>query len=389
MKKFSKNTVITVIITCICTLAAVNILSYFGIYVNDSNFPKLTRIMEIIEEEYVGTYTKDECENAAINAVLGSIGDKYAVYYNEENAKETMQNIDGFYTGIGVEVFANTQENIIEVLSVYEDSPADKAGMLQGDRIVSVDQKIYTADKLADAVLHIKGIGVPNATQTPVVIEIERNNEKKKLTVKRAKVGLYEVKSEIVDNICYIRYTGFSPESYKKFKEIVDLLDFSKITGLVVDVRSNPGGEFNSALKMCDMFLDEETIIYTLDKDGNKTVYKGTQGKIEVPLAVIVSKNSASASEIFAGSLQANKRAVVIGEDTYGKGETQTVMYLNGKDAAMGALKLTTYRNYTPDGKWINEKIKPDVYAEAGRVNGDIREDAAFKVAFEYLNKEK
>ncbi len=384
MNKISKKTLLTILITFAVTYL---FTSVFHPYTAD--FKRLERIMQIIDEQYVGDYSTEKCEDAAINAVLGSIEDKYAVYYDEKNAKETMQNIEGYYYGIGVEVFANTQKNAIEILSVHAGSPAEKAGILQGDLMLSVDGKNYGADELADAVSYIKGNGTEDSLGKSIEIVINRDGEKIPVTLKRAKLGLYVVKSEIVDNICYIRYDGFTRKSLSDFKKIVNSLDEEKIKGIVIDIRYNPGGEFSSVIDMCDLFLDDEQIMYTLDKKGDKTVYTGTKGKKAFPMAVIVSGASASASEVFAGAMQANKRAVIIGEETFGKGVTQSVMYLDRVDKSMGAVKLTTYKNYTPDGRWINEKIIPDIKVKIDKIGTNIREDAAFKAAVDYFNKEK
>ena len=331
----------------------------------------------------------EKCEDAAISAVLGSIDDKYAVYYDEENAKETMQNIEGYYYGIGVEVYANSEKNAIEILSVHAASPAEKAGIMQDDLLISIDGKDYGPDELADAVSYIKGDGTKASLDKTIELVLSRGGEKVPVTLKRAKLGLYAVKSEIIDDICYIRYDGFNQKSLSDFRKIINSLDEKTIKGVVIDIRYNPGGEFSSVIEMCDIFLDEEPIMYTIDKKGDKTVYTGTKGKKAFPMAVIVSGASASASEVFAGAMQANNRAVIIGEETFGKGVTQSVMYLDRVDKSMGAVKLTTYKNYTPDGRWINEKIIPDIKVKIDKIGSDIRADAAFKAAVDYFNKEK
>ena len=384
MNKISKKTLFTILITFAVTYF---LTSAFRPQLAD--FKRLERIMQIVDEQYVGDYSREKCEEAAINAVLGSIDDKYAVYYDEENAKETMQNIEGYYYGIGVEVFANTQKNAIEVLSVHASSPAEKAGIMQGDLLLSVDGKDYAAGGLADAVSYIKGEGTKTSLDKTIDIVLGRGSEKISVTLKREKLGLYAVKCEVLDDICYIRYDGFTKKSLSDFKKIVNSLDEKKVKGLVIDIRYNPGGEFSSVIEMCDFFLDEEPIMYTIDKKGDKTVYTGTKGKKAFPMAVIVSGASASASEVFAGAMQANKRAVIIGEETFGKGVTQSVMYLDRVDKSKGAVKLTTYKNYTPDGRWINEKIIPDIKVEIDKIGTNIREDAAFKAAVDYFNKEK
>lgn len=384
MRNLSK-TLLTILITSVLTLVFSMVAVYLFFLKVDFPFEKLIKIGSIIDSSYVGEYDIEECEENAINAVLGSINDKYAVYYDAENAKETMQLLDGYYVGIGTEIFANIDKNRIEVVSAYQDSPADKAGIVSGDLIVAIDGKEYTADSIADAVLYMKGVNIDDALNKTICITIMRNGDTFDVQLKRAKIDMYKVTSEIIDNICYIRYSGFTQGSYDALKKVVDSLDGKNVSGIVIDVRNNPGGEFGSAIDLCDLFLDNGMIMYTVDKDGDKNVYNATKGKCELPLAIIVNGSSASASEILAGSLQARGRAVIVGEKTYGKGVSQTLRYINPLDESEGAIKLTTCKNYTPDGKWINESIIPDIEASVQKLQGNIREDAAFIAAAEYL----
>lgn len=386
--KSRKRTLLTVLITFLLTLFLIG-ASVFAILLNyDIPFEKLMKVMRVIKTSYVGEYDLDKCEENAINAVLQSIDDKYAVYYDEENAKKTMQMIEGYYIGIGVEVFANTQKGYMEVISAYEDSPADRAGVKSGDLIKMIDGREYTASHMADAVNYMKGIDVDKALEKTMSITLLRDNDEITVNLKREKIDMYKVDSRIIDNICYIRYSGFTAESQKAFRNIIKGLD-NKIQGIVVDVRNNPGGEFSSAIEMCDLFLDDEMIIYTVDKNGKKTSYMGEKGSSKLPLAVLVNSQTASAAEIFAGSMQSNKRAVIIGEKTYGKGVSQTVQYLNPLDKSEGALKLTTCKNYTPTGRWIDEAIIPDIEIKTEEIEDDITYDAAFIAAVNSLKEDK
>ena len=386
--KSRKKTLLTVFITFILTLSLVVVSGFIILSKYNIPFEKLMKVVRIIKTSYVGEYDMDKCEENAINAVLQTIDDKYAVYYDEENARKTMQMIDGYYIGIGVEIFANTQKGYMEVISAYEDSPADRAGVKSGDLIKKIDGREYTASQMADAVNYMKGIDVDKALEKSMSITLLRDKEEIIINLKREKIDMYKVDSRIIDNICYIRYSGFTAASQKAFSDIIKSLD-SKIQGIVVDVRNNPGGEFTSAIEMCDLFLDDEMIIYTIDKDGKKTSYIGKKGSSELPLAVLVNSQTASAAEIFAGSMQSNKRAVIIGEKTYGKGVSQTVQYLNLLDKSEGALKLTTCKNYTPSGRWINESIIPDIKVKTEGIEENITYDAAFIAAVNSLKEEK
>lgn len=375
---------ITFVLTLsICSFAMVRILSKYSY-----PFEKLEKVMSIIDSSYVGEYSFEKCEESAINGILEALGDDYAAYYDEENAKETMQMIEGHYIGIGIEVLANFNKGYIEVMSAFEDSPADRAGIKGGDLIKSIDGTLYKATDMTDAVFYMKGISVENPLDKPIEIVLIRNGEEFSVKLHRAEIDMYKVTHRIVDDICYIRYSGFTIESQKALEGIVQNLENS-VEGIVIDVRNNPGGEFNSAINLCDLFLDDGVIMYTVDKNDKKTEYLAKNGSSELPLAILVNGASASASEIFAGSMQARGRAVIVGEKTYGKGVSQTVRYLNPVDRREGALKLTTCKNFTPDGKWINECITPDIVLKNSDINPDITTDEAFLAAVESLKKDK
>lgn len=384
MKKVSKS-LLTVLITFGLTVLLIFSVLFMLLNKYDIPFKRLVKIGAIIDELYVGEYDEEQLEENAINAVLESLDDKYAVYYDEENAKETMQLLNGYYVGIGVEVFANTEKNRIEVISAYEDSPADKAGIKSGDLIVKVDDAEYTAKNVADAILHIKGTGETKLNKE-VLIELERGGERFSVKLKREKINMYKVAGKMIDDICYIRYSGFTKESERELKTLVNSLDEKEVKGIVLDIRNNPGGDLESAIDACDLFLNDGVIMYTTDKNGDKKEYFATAGATELPLAILVNSSSASASEILAGSLQDRGRAVIVGEKTYGKGVSQTIRYINPLDETEGAIKLTTYKNYTPGGRWINESVIPDIEVKSEKIDENIQSDAAFIAAVNAIN---
>lgn len=385
MKKFSKP-LLTVLITFSLTV----LVGFFALFAffQSCNIPfkKLVKIGAIIDELYVGEYDEKQMEENAINAVIEALGDKYAVYYDEENAKETMQLLDGYYVGIGVEVFANTQKNAIEVISAYEDSPADKAGIKSGDLIIKVDDTVYTAKNVADAISYMKGAGEAELNKE-LSIELERDGERFTVKLKREKINMYKVTSKIIDGICYIRYSGFTQNSEKELEKVINSLDKDKVKGIVLDIRNNPGGDLGSAISACDLFLDDGMIMYTTDKNGKKKEYLATKGASALPLALLVNSSSASASEILAGSLKDRGRAIIVGEKTYGKGVTQTIRYINPFDETEGAVKITTYKNFTPKGIWINEGVAPDIVVKSEKTDRDIKNDAAFIAAVKAISR--
>ncbi len=382
-----RKTIKTVLITIASTVVFIVALAFVLIIKIDFPYKKFYKVASIIDASYVGEYDRKKVEEAAINALLGSIDDDYAAYYNEDEIDELMTLIDGYYVGVGAEVFANTEKKRIEIASAIAGSPAEKAGIKSGDLIKEIDGKEYKDSEINDAIKYLKGIGIENPLEKDVKITLIRGEEEYSVTLKREDINMHKVTSQIIEDICYVNYSGFTESSYKEFNEIVKNLDKS-VKGLVIDLRGNPGGELNSAINMCDIFLEDEVVMYTLDKEGEKHIYKAKKGSVDIPLAVIVNGNTASASEVFAGAIKAHKRGVVVGEKTFGKGVTQSVISLNPLTPADGAVKLTTYKNYTPDGKWINDGITPDIEVSAPTVTGDIKEDQAFLEAVKSLKKD-
>lgn len=365
--------------TCVISVAA----TVFVMKNTDDGLDRLRRVENIIENSYIDEFDKDRAEDAAIKAIVESLGDRYAVYYNEDEAEDIFDYIEGYYMGIGLEIFANTQKDAIEVVSAYEGTPAFKAGIKKGDLIVTIDGKKYGSQDVGKASNYMRGAGIENAENKKIKLTLKRDNQEIVVELKRERIELYRVEHSIDENgICYVKYSGFTEENAKKVEDIINSLDTQKVKGIVFDVRNNPGGEFNSAISLCDLFIEDKVIMYSVDKNGKKKVYNSKKGACNLPLAVLVNGSTASAAEIFAGSLQANDRAVIVGEKTFGKGVSQSVQYINLLDMSDGALKLTTHKNYTPDGKWISEAIIPDVEV------GDT-ENAAFEKAVNLLKKEQ
>ena len=222
---------------------------------------------------------------------------------------------------------------------------------------------------------------------TKVEIVVLRGEEKLTFNIERENIELDRVESKTTaDGLCYIRYSGFAENSEKKLEKIVNSVDKTKISGIVVDLRDNPGGEFDSSINMSDLFLKDGVIMYTEDKKGNKTVYKAKKDACDLPLAVLVNGSSASASEIFAGAMKARGRGIIVGEKSYGKGVSQSVSYINMFDKSDGALKLTVCKNYLSDGTWLNSGVMPDIEAQDTLHEiGDIENDKVYRAAAEAL----
>ncbi len=364
--------------------------AYIIFYNMGGSMRRLNRVESLIEKSYIGEYDKEKAEDAAINSLIECTGDRYAMYYDQEDAESTFDRIEGYYIGIGMEIMADTENDCIVVVSAYEDTPAYRAGIKSGDVIKTIDGKRYGANELSEASKYMQGKEGGESLEKAVEIVIARGESELNFSLKREKIGLYRVKSEISpDNIAYINYSGFTQNSEKELEKIVKGLPDS-VVGIVLDLRNNPGGEFQSAIEMCDLFLEKgKDIMYTVDKSGKKTVYTAKKGGCSLPLAVIVNESSASAAEIFAGSMQSNGRAVIVGRKTFGKGVSQTVRYINPLDKKMGALRLTTCKNYTPDGRWLNESVIPDIEITNGDTAAVLNKDDAYNAAVDSLLKKE
>lgn len=346
---------------------------------------RIHQLENILENSYIGEFDKQKAEEDAIKVILSSTKDKYAAFYDEEASKELLQVLDGYYCGIGVEVAVNHDENILEIVSVYKDSPAEKGGLRAGDVIVSIDSTTYDGTMLAEASAYLKCSEEELKVKPDVIICVKRNNELKNIKVTREKIDYYKITSFVKDKILYIRYSGFSQRSFKEFESIIKNTDESDLKGIIIDLRDNPGGELGSSIDMCDLFLDNGLIMYTLDKKENKKEYFADEYSFNAPMVVIVNESTASAAEIFAGSMKGRNRATIIGEKTFGKGVSQSLIEFTGPEK--GTVKITTKKNYTPDGKWLNEAVTPDVVVDDKANFTNIEEDSAYLTAVKILKQ--
>lgn len=372
--------IITFIVTNLLTVVLYTYLPFEKICSD-----RIHQLENILENSYIGEFDKQKAEEDAIKVILSSTKDKYAAFYDEEASKELLQVLDGYYCGIGVEVAVNHDENILEIVSVYKDSPAEKGGLRAGDVIVSIDSTTYDGTMLAEASAYLKCNEEELKVKPDVIICVKRNNELKNIKVTREKIDYYKITSFVKDKILYIRYSGFSQRSFKEFESIIKNTDESDLKGIIIDLRDNPGGELGSSIDMCDLFLDNGLIMYTLDKKENKKEYFADEYSFNAPMVVIVNKSTASAAEIFAGSMKGRNRATIIGEKTFGKGVSQSLIEFTGPEK--GTVKITTKKNYTPDGKWLNEAVTPDVAVDDKANFTNIEEDSAYLTAVKILKQ--
>ncbi len=365
----------------------------YGIRVGESRLDRLEAVADIIDRSYIGDFDREKAENAAIDAYVAEIGDPYSVFYDRENADALMSAVEGSYVGIGVEIYADPETKEIVVIAAYYGGPARNAGIKSGDVILAIDGKEYNSETMADAVTYMKGHNMESPVGTELTLTVRRGEELIEVPVKREEVEIYTASEKTVGgnlrNVCYI---GFTEEAAQELGERIKGSEGAD--GIILDLRENPGGDLGAAVEVCDMFLDDGLIMYTEDKNGNKNSMYAEEGASELPLAVLVDGGSASASEIVAGCLQARGRAVIIGEKTYGKGVSQMVFALGENRDEL--VKITGYKNYRPDGIWLNEAVTPDIEAannpsvdEYGEIIFDSEGDLPLEKAIEYLNDMK
>ena len=322
-------------------------------------------VMERAKVSYVEDVSDKKLIESAINGMLSSL-DPHSSFLDDQSFKYMSEQTKGKFGGLGIEV---TMENgVVKVVSPIDDTPASKAGLKPGDYITNIDGEAVMGMTLNDAVDKMRGkIG------SKVKLTIRRINEKPlEVTLKREEIKIQSVKNSIkADDLVYIRISSFSEDvdtmTAKAIKDAKKKLG-DKLKGVVIDVRNNPGGLLDQAVNVSDLFLDKGEIVSTRSRNEEDTVkYTAKEGDIAkgLPIVVIINDGSASASEIVAGALQDHKRAIILGEKSFGKGSVQTVIPL-GK---YGAMRLTTARYYTPSGRSIQAKgIEPDIEVKPAKV---------------------
>ena len=319
-----------------------------------------TEVLEKIKQDYVDDIDQAKVMDAAISGVLRSL-DPYSAYMNQEMFDSMETETKGAFGGLGIEV--GMEAGVVKVISPIDDTPASRAGVKAGDYIILIDKIQVQGKTLMEAVNLMRG--PPGA---PLEITIRRKGEKKAIVLKivREIIQIKSVTAKIIDkNIGYFRLTSFNENSGQQLKSKIDEIKAeNEINRFILDLRNNPGGLLSQAIKISDFFLDDGEIVSTRGRNKNENrkwfAKKGDQidGK---PLIVLINYGSASASEIVAGALKDHKRAILIGENSYGKGSVQSIIPLKNK----GAIRLTISKYYLPSGKSISEVgIMPDFEVE-------------------------
>ena len=318
-------------------------------------------VLEKIKQEYVDEVDQADVMDSAINGVLQSL-DPYSAYMSPELFKSMQTESRGEFGGLGIEI--GMEAGVVKVIAPIADTPADKAGIKAGDYIVRINNEQVQGKTLMEAVKLMRG-----PVGSSIELTIRRKNLKKPLifNIQRQIIEVQSVESKVLGdkkNIGYIKLKSFNENSDKQFIKLVKKYEKQNLKGYIIDLRNNPGGLLNQAIAITDFFLEEGEIVSTKGRRTSETrkffarTGDGVKGK---PVIVLINNGSASASEIFAGALKDHKRAIILGENSYGKGSVQSIIPLrNG-----GGIRLTISKYYLPSGKSISEVgVSPDIVIE-------------------------
>ena len=320
---------------------------------------KIEKYKKIIQQYYLGEIDEQKLEEGAIKGYIEGLNDPYTEYISKEDMKEYMEDTMGNFVGIGIYMVKDQDANKIRVLSPIKNTPAEKAGILPGDLIVSVDGIQYTADEMSVASNKIKG-----EEGTTVKLEILRGTETLNFEIKREGIKVNPVEGKVLEkNIGYIEFSSFDESTAEDFKTKFEELQKQGIKSLIIDLRNNGGGIVEQALKIADYIAEKDSVLlYEVDKNNNEKVKKSQNSPIiNMPIIVLTNGNTASSSEILAGALKDLGKAKIVGTKTYGKGVIQQIMTLPDESG----LKITTEKYLTPSRAEINKiGIEPDEKVE-------------------------
>ena len=332
-------------------------------------------VFERVRSDYVEEVTDQDLVEAAINGMLASL-DPHSGYLPDDNFKKMQVQTTGRFGGLGIEV---TMENgFVKVVSPIDDTPAAKAGLQPEDLIVTVDDVSLVGLTLAEAVEKLRG---PVGSEIRIMVQ-RAQDEPFEVSIIRDEIKIKSVRSRLYDTIGYVRITTFSEQTTPGLMNAVDELyaeTDGNLSGIVLDLRNNPGGLLNEAIRVSDAFLEEGEIVSTRGRDDSDIQHAYARaGDITrgLPIVILINSGSASASEIVAGALKDHRRAILMGTRSFGKGSVQTIVPLPGH----GAMRLTTARYFTPSGVSIQARgIEPDIEVVLARIEkvegGPVREE--------------
>ncbi len=320
---------------------------------------KINRLVSAIETYYYGDVDTEDLIDGLYKGLFEGIGDPYASYYTEDEYESMMVSATSTLTGIGVVMQQDPDTGQVSVLHVYDDTPAQKAGIENGDVLVKVDDVDVSSMELSELVTYVRG---EKGTTVHLTIYRSGHSGYLELDIVRDQVDVPTVNGKMLeDGIGYIVIAEFGTNTAEEFSDAVAELAEQGMTSMIVDLRDNPGGMITSVTEILDQILPEGVTVWTEFKNGERKEYKSDASCLEYPMAVLINENSASSSEIFAGAIRDFDYGTLIGTTTYGKGVVQSIRQL----ADGSAYKLTTAAYYTPSGENIQDQgIDPDIELE-------------------------
>ena len=351
---------------------------------------RIARIRRMIDNNFLKQDEIDEEEliDGAIQGYVAGLGDVYTEYIPADEMEEYTETIVGSFVGIGIYMIGDEETDSIIIYYPIPESPAERAGLKSGDKIISVDGVNYTYEDFDTIADQIKG-----EAGTKVTLVIERDGEQLTFEITREQINTNPITTEMLDNgIGYLNLPSFDSDTAEHFKEKVEELENQGMTSLIIDLRNNGGGIVDEATEIADFILEKGAVIMTtVDKDGNseETISENAP-IIDMPIVILTNENTASASEILVAALKEHNKATIIGTTTYGKGVIQTLYTLSDGSG----LKITTAEYYTPNNNAINEVgIEPNIEVELPDTVTNIysverEDDTQLRQAIEELTKE-
>ena len=354
-------------------------------YERYQKFDTLIQMMDYVEQGFYEDVDEETLLQGAASGLLSATGDPYTFYYTPEDYASLWEDDEGEYAGVGLQISASYVTGLCTISRVFDGSPAQEAGIHKGDILYKVEDLYVTATNLQDAVDIMRG--TPGTTVEVVFL---RDNEEMTYTLERKTINVNRIDSMMLtDDIGYIYLYEFAGDCAEKFSEALTNLQDQGAKGLIIDLRDNPGGWVNDAQSIGNLFLDEGVLCYLEYKDGSREYYRTTDGKVDMPLVILVNENSASSSEILTGALKDRADATVVGVTSYGKGIVQSVIPLS--DGA--GMQMTVAQYYTPNGNAVHKVgITPDVECELDEGDNGMHElgdltDAQLAKALEVMQE--
>ena len=353
--KFLK--IIAVVLLVITTAFVTRMITVRQVLSSNENFGKVIVLEKYLRENYL--YNKDikdeNLEAGLLKGLVAGLGDPYSQYLTAEEMAKLSETTTGKFQGIGV-IISPDEDGTVTVISPIKGSPADRAGVESGDKILKINDKDFSAEKINEASKEMRG---EKGTTVKILLLKKKNLKTEEVEIKREEIKIDSIIKDKIGDLGYIGITMFDEETGKDFVKALNELTSEGVKGIILDMRGNPGGVVDAAVEIGDAILPKTSFVTLKDNKGEVVQdYKLDDKYNDIKMVVLVNEGSASASEILAGAIRDLDRAKIIGKTTYGKGVVQNVMSLPGGDG----LKLTTSEYFTPSGKSINKKgIVPDI----------------------------